>query len=55
MIAPTVRLAWIARCVWRLKRQYGDGTPLPCGERGRRRSYEAMGQRRAATRSRCVV
>ena len=33
MSAPpnTARIAWIARCIWRLKRLYNGETPLPCG------------------------
>lgn len=31
---PTERTAWIARCVWRLKRQYAGGKLLPGGDRG---------------------
>jgi len=31
---PTERMAWIARCVWRLKCQYAGGTLVPCGDRG---------------------
>ena len=30
---PTARVAWIARCVWRLKRQYSLSAPLPGQER----------------------
>lgn len=31
---PTAHIAWIARCIWRLKRQYRAEAPLPCGDRG---------------------
>lgn len=29
---PTERLAWIGRCVWRLKRMYGSGAAWPNGQ-----------------------
>ena len=31
---PTERTAWIARCVWRLKRLYSGGQLLPTSDRG---------------------
>jgi hypothetical protein len=35
MKPPTAaRAAWVCRCVWRLKRQYGAGALLPTGDRG---------------------
>ena len=30
----TARAAWICRCVWRLKRLYGNGDVLPGADRG---------------------
>lgn len=30
----TKHMAWVCRCVWRLKRLYGRGQQLPGGDRG---------------------